>query len=102
MARLGGDEFVVVSTVPRAAALSASKEHRNRVRSALSAPFRLEGAPVAVGASVGVAVGLDPEQGPQHLLRAADRDIYGDKNARRRRADDVPLRRLHIVDDQTG
>ena len=88
--------------MPRAAALSASKEHRNRVRSALAAPFLLKGAPVPVGASVGVAVGLDPEQNSQHLLRAADRDIYGDKNAWRRRANDVPPRRLRIVDNQAG
>lgn len=89
VARLGGDEFVVVAVVPAAQAVAGGERLRERFRDALSSPVDLEGTAVDVHASTGVAVGVDPTVGAQHLLRSADRAMYDDKATRRRRLTDL-------------
>jgi diguanylate cyclase (GGDEF)-like protein/PAS domain S-box-containing protein len=72
-ARLGGDEFAVL--LPRADADEAELAAR-RLLEALTVPFSIDGHPVDIGASVGVA--LFPEHGddPGTLLRRADVAMY--------------------------
>jgi diguanylate cyclase (GGDEF)-like protein/PAS domain S-box-containing protein len=76
-ARLGGDEFVVllddVSGVREAVAVA------ERVREALRAPVHLAGKDVFIRASIGIALHLDPAEGPDELLRNADAAMYAAK-----------------------
>ncbi len=73
VARLGGDEFAIwiVTAVPaRAEALA------DALIAAITAPYDIEGSPVEIGASVGIA--LTPRHGtdPDELLVRADLALY--------------------------
>ena len=73
-ARLGGDEFAVLLGTR---ADGAAHEVAARFRAALAEPVRFRGHELAVGASVGFAVG--PAADPERLLHAADLRMYEDK-----------------------
>jgi diguanylate cyclase (GGDEF)-like protein/PAS domain S-box-containing protein len=83
--RLGGDEFVILAE-------GASLAHgpmpvADRVKDALREPFYVEGfesIPIAVTASIGIAVGDRPSA--QELLRDADIALYRAKSGGRDRA----------------
>ena len=73
LGRLGGDEFAVVlpnAALPAATAIAA------RLLDVLETPFVVDDRPVAVGASIGIA--LSPEHGldAESLLRRADVAMY--------------------------
>jgi diguanylate cyclase (GGDEF)-like protein/PAS domain S-box-containing protein len=70
VARMGGDEFVVLlGGISQAdQALAAAR----RVQDALGQPFRLSGQEIYISASGGVAIGDDPRQNADSLLREAD------------------------------
>jgi diguanylate cyclase (GGDEF)-like protein len=69
VARLGGDEFaVILSGVPR----NAANPLVERLRASLSAPITVDGATVAVGASIGIAGVDDRPPDPADLVRQAD------------------------------
>ena len=74
--RLGGDEFAVI-----APGLSAAEAHElaTRVRTALAEPIRIDGLPLDITASVGIAV--YPQQGEDFttLMRHADIAMYDAK-----------------------
>ena len=75
VSRLGGDEFVVLarrSTPARAELLS------QRIDEAVGRAFDTRHGPVALGISVGIAIGA-PGDLTDHLLAAADRHMYGVK-----------------------
>jgi diguanylate cyclase (GGDEF)-like protein len=72
-ARLGGDEFAVL--LPRANAEDAEKAAR-RLLEALEQPFIVDGHPVEVGASIGVAIFPEHGSDPGTLLRRADVAMY--------------------------
>jgi diguanylate cyclase (GGDEF)-like protein/PAS domain S-box-containing protein len=72
-ARLGGDEFAML--LPRANAAEAEVVAR-RVLEALEQPFVIDGHPVEVGGSIGVAVFPDHGSDPGTLLRRADVAMY--------------------------
>lgn len=75
--RLGGDEFVVVG-----GADLARPEAAARLAAAVTTPVRLaDGTEVAVGCSVGVAVG-DPEDTADALMQRADGAMFTTKRAR--------------------
>jgi diguanylate cyclase (GGDEF)-like protein/PAS domain S-box-containing protein len=76
VARLGGDEFAVVCEDTDEA---AAVEVANRIRDALNAPFHIDGEPLYVGASIGVA--LSPPHSPTALLRFADAAMYKAKSS---------------------
>jgi diguanylate cyclase (GGDEF)-like protein len=79
VARLGGDEFAVLATrLPDAA---AARELAGRLAEALAAPVVLDGLPVDVGGSIGIA--LYPEHGDDFaaLLRHADVAMYEAKHS---------------------
>jgi diguanylate cyclase (GGDEF)-like protein len=79
VARLGGDEFAVLA--PGRTAREAVEVARE-VRSIAGEPFTLDGVPLAVDASVGVA--LSPEDGvdADTLLRRADVAMFAAKGRR--------------------
>ncbi|HEV7665102.1 MAG TPA: EAL domain-containing protein [Chloroflexota bacterium] len=72
-ARLGGDEFAML--LPMASAEEAEVAAR-RVLKALQEPFVVDGHPVEIGGSIGVAVFPDHGSDPGTLLRRADVAMY--------------------------
>jgi diguanylate cyclase (GGDEF)-like protein/PAS domain S-box-containing protein len=80
VARLGGDEFLLLTpgTDPTAVA-----EMAGRVARAMRVPVPTSAGPVAIGVSVGGAIGHAGED-PDELMARADRDMYGTKTHRRR------------------
>jgi len=83
VARFGGDEFVVVVEDihnPRQA-----EQIARRIRAAVTAPVEVDGVWIAVGASVGRAIG-DASARAEEVLRQADRSMYRVKRVRRNRA----------------
>jgi diguanylate cyclase len=74
VARLGGDEFAVLlpdtSTIEDASAVAA------KLRSALSAPFRVEGVEFDVEASIGVVLSGRHGEDPTTLFQRADIAMY--------------------------
>ncbi|MEW6681568.1 MAG: GGDEF domain-containing response regulator [Nitrospirota bacterium] len=77
VARLGGDEFAVL--LPRLATAADVHVVIQKILNALQAPVVIQGLPLAVRASLGVA--LYPEHGdnPDTLLRRADVAMYAAK-----------------------
>jgi diguanylate cyclase (GGDEF)-like protein/PAS domain S-box-containing protein len=74
VARFGGDEFALLlesGDMPEAAQAVAG-----RVAEALKAPIRIGTADVSVRASIGIALGQPPVDGPDGLLRDADLAMY--------------------------
>lgn len=81
--RIGGDEFIVLSVgIGYPARLSRVAE---RIAEAFREPFRLDGAEVVIGISIGIAIapldGLDSGE----LLAKADKALYGAKKEGRNR-----------------
>ncbi|MFA1674088.1 putative bifunctional diguanylate cyclase/phosphodiesterase [Rhizobium mongolense] len=74
IARLGGDEFVVfqeeVQTKERAAALA------QRLVNAIGETFIVEGQPVQIGVSIGIAIAPDDGDTADGVLRNADTALY--------------------------
>jgi diguanylate cyclase (GGDEF)-like protein len=74
VARFGGDEFTVL--------LEELQDRDDAVRIAekiladLRQPFELEDLFITLGASIGIAVGSDPRQAPDALIRSADEAMY--------------------------
>ena len=86
--RFGGDEFVVLLT---------DIEHRkqaiavvNKVIVELAAPYQIDGTPVSMTASLGVATFPADGQNYHELLQAADVTMYRDKVSRRPESLRVP------------
>jgi diguanylate cyclase (GGDEF)-like protein len=75
--RLSGDEFAVL--LPVLARPEDAGRVVARVLGCFDEPFRLEGAGVAVGTSVGVAVHSGGSGSADALLRASDADMYRHK-----------------------
>ena len=72
-ARLGGDEFAIL--LPRANAEQAEVAAR-RLLESLEHPFIVDGHPVEVGGSIGIAVFPEHGDDPGTLLRRADVAMY--------------------------
>jgi diguanylate cyclase (GGDEF)-like protein len=77
VARVGGDEFVIVSLGTQEDAEAAALV--SRLRQALRRPYRVDGTPIELDASVGWA--LFPQDGlaPEELLAQADGQMYATK-----------------------
>ncbi|SCF33077.1 diguanylate cyclase (GGDEF) domain-containing protein [Micromonospora viridifaciens] len=77
VARLGGDEFAIV--VPRLTGTDQAREVADRVVAALAEPVPLDGLPLDVGGSIGIAI--FPEHGEDFatLMRHADVAMYDAK-----------------------
>jgi diguanylate cyclase (GGDEF)-like protein len=83
IARYGGDEFAILwrSADPNAAQLLAS-----RIARALLQPIEIEGQPMAVTASVGIAISPEHGRTVDEVMRHADIALYEAKNAGRNRS----------------
>jgi len=79
IARMGGDEFTVILN----GASDAAPAIAERIVASLAEPFAIEGHPILVGASVGVAATPPASVTPQDLLDAADRALYRAKQSGR-------------------
>lgn len=78
IARLGGDEFVFV--LPITDAEESYKKHIQTVLRELQFPYELNGHPLKVGASLGVALYPTDGSGHDDLLRNADLAMYAAKS----------------------
>ncbi|MFC7244495.1 putative bifunctional diguanylate cyclase/phosphodiesterase [Catellatospora aurea] len=78
VARLGGDEFAVVAK--RLDSPEQARELAEQIEQALSAPVVLDGLPLDVGASIGIAVYPDHGTNFATLLRHADVAMYTAKH----------------------
>ena len=74
VARFGGDEFVVLCERPTGAAEMGDLAHR--LLATLSAPVTIGATTVAVGASIGVALGAGEGTTIDTLIRDADAALY--------------------------
>lgn len=87
VARVGGDEFVIV--LPFVTGIQDAQEVADRIRSALAAPFRVEGSNIFVELSIGIAIsdlrsaGCTADGSAQLLIREADAAMYREKKASR-------------------
>ena len=73
VARLGGDEFVVML---EALDSLGTRRVAERILSAISAPFYIEGQELYLGVSIGIAVAPHDGDDPNTLLRKADAAMY--------------------------
>jgi predicted signal transduction protein with EAL and GGDEF domain len=80
LARIGGDEFALVLT--SLDSVATATDVADRVRATFASPCMVEGFPVAVEASLGVAVLPDHAQDAETLLRRADETMYSAKNGK--------------------
>ena len=80
VARLGGDEFAVL--LPDLRSRRSATEFAAHLVRSLDAQFMLDGTPVTIGASIGVAVGPDDGRRTTALLQAADLAMYQAKKRR--------------------
>ena len=79
VARMGGDEFgVLLWHVPREEAAHIAERLTARV-----AEFAMQYPKARLGVSVGIAWFDDPPDHPDEILRAADREMYEEKAARK-------------------
>lgn len=81
--RFGGDEFIVIDEGPPAGAAART----DALRTALDLPLMIGGAPVQVGASMGVhEIGPGTDVTAAEVIAEADRRMYADKRLRARTA----------------
>ncbi len=74
VARLGGDEFGIL--LPQLAAVDDVNLVINKLQNYLQAPFMIDGIPIAVEASIGVATMPDHGRDADMLLQRADIAMY--------------------------
>lgn len=80
-ARLGGDEFVVL--LSGNACDSDSVQLAKRILKTLNEPIKINGKSVATGASIGIAIQQDCNEGLKTLMSHADIALYRAKNTGR-------------------
>jgi diguanylate cyclase (GGDEF)-like protein/PAS domain S-box-containing protein len=101
-ARLGGDEFgVLLEGITDAATVTATAA---RMLEALAQPIELAAGPVAVSASIGIAISTHHDRGVEEFLRKADLAMYEAKRNGKRRAElyHPDLERLDAPDGPRG
>jgi diguanylate cyclase (GGDEF)-like protein len=78
VARLGGDEFAVLA--PQLSGIAEARALAGAVAAALAEPVRLDGLPLDVSGSIGVAVYPDHGEDVATLIRCADVAMYDAKH----------------------
>ena len=73
-ARVGGDEFAILLEDLRVG--DEASQVARRLIDELAAPFQIDGAGIAIGISVGIALGARGESSAEDLLRNADFAMY--------------------------
>lgn len=84
LGRQGGDEFMVL--LPEIDSENDAEVVAEKIRSAIAAPFRIEGNELCVSASIGVVVYPEHGQDGDTLLRHADEAMYRAKSEGRNRS----------------
>lgn len=82
VARLGGDEFAVVRR-SKGADRESSLGFSRRLVEAMASPFEIDGHPIHISTSVGIALCPDHGGSPNDLLKKADLALYAAKGAGR-------------------
>jgi diguanylate cyclase (GGDEF)-like protein/PAS domain S-box-containing protein len=82
-ARLGGDEFALIIMVDRHSWSASVAALAKRLVEGISAPYEINGHPVVVGCSIGVALAPDHGQRSDDLLKNADLALYKSKHSGR-------------------
>jgi diguanylate cyclase (GGDEF)-like protein/PAS domain S-box-containing protein len=82
-ARLGGDEFALIVMVDRNTWGASVAALATRLVEGISAPYEINGHPVAVGCSIGVALAPEHGQRSDDLLKNADLALYKSKHSGR-------------------
>jgi len=77
VARQGGDEFIVLLTELRNG--QDAQQVADKIVAAIAAPFSVNGAPLSVAASIGVAVYPDDDEDIEALVEKADLAMYAAK-----------------------
>ncbi|HEV2812642.1 MAG TPA: diguanylate cyclase, partial [Solirubrobacteraceae bacterium] len=80
VARLGGDEFAVL--LPTAPDAEAGAEVGQKILQSLERPFRVDGAELEVGASLGIACFTEHGEDVDTLMQRADMAMYAAKGTR--------------------
>jgi diguanylate cyclase (GGDEF)-like protein len=83
-ARFGGDEFLLL--LEDLNEEDEAEQLADRIRTALAAPYEIEGEDIHVSAAIGIATTTDPAMSPEDLIRAADEAMLREKVAGRRAA----------------
>ena len=78
IARLGGDEFVVL--LPQIEALSNAVAIAEIIRQKLREPYIIEGHPINISCSIGIAVFPDHGDNEMTIMKHADLAMYSAKN----------------------
>ena len=73
-ARLGGDEFAIIQRVGRA--ISDPARLAERLIAAISRPYDIDGAPVAIGTSIGISLTPGDSADADELMRDAELALY--------------------------
>lgn len=91
VARLGGDEYAVILLGRHGKA--EIRTAAESILSAIAAPLQIGQRTLAVGASIGISVGVPVTGGPTRILTSADRALYAAKESGRGqvRFYDLPL-----------
>jgi diguanylate cyclase (GGDEF)-like protein len=88
-ARIGGDEFVIV--LPSVTGESGARAVATKVQESIAQPLLVDGYPVSVGISIGIAMATAGED-PQAVLRHADSALYLAKRSGRNRVEVFEVR----------
>jgi diguanylate cyclase (GGDEF)-like protein len=82
-ARIGGDEFALILAPGQGSLQDGAATLARRLVTAIAAPYEIDGHPVVIGCSIGIA--MVPEHGTRidEILRNADLALYKSKNAGR-------------------
>ena len=83
VARPGGDEFAIL--LVDVGVLANAEAVADKVVAAIATPFEIDGRKLEIGASVGVAVGIDPVGDWHKLIQRADAMLYRAKESGRGR-----------------
>ena len=86
VARQGGDEFAILAPAGSQLLSTSLADH---ILSALATPYRIDGRPISVGASIGTAMWPDHGTTARQLFEIADTALYAAKAADRRQMSSV-------------
>lgn len=88
VARLGGDEFIVL--LERVATPTDARCIANKLLAGVRPPFWLDGRPMSVTISIGLAHCVGEQYTPERLIRAADEALYRAKHMGRDGCQEAP------------
>lgn len=98
VARLGGDEFILLLNDLKN--MDEMEPALARILTAISAPYLIQGIPIVVSASIGVAVYPFDDSDPDTLMRHADQGMYLAKQSGRNRVRMFDAAQDQLVQDR--